>query len=489
MKGLRSLFHSDSLLGKSLQGVGALSIGSLFENGLRFLRNIILARVIAPEDFGLMAVVISAVAAMEAMAEVGLVQSVIQNKNGKDEKFLNIVWWLSSARGFFLFSVGFLLAPHVALFFGKPESSDLLKAGFSVIFLNGIISPRVHVLQKDLQFFRWILLIQGAAFLGVSTAIVGAFLIPNVWALVIGYIVEAFARTTGGFIFYPFRPRFSWEKTYFSEITAFSRRIIGLPILMMLFLQADTFVIGKVVSVSALGMYVLAKDLADIHNKFLQRINPVILPVFSLMQEDKEKLSNAVLNICKILALFGIPLTGFLMLFAVDLLGFIYGPDYREVGKAFAVLSVYTFLGLFAKPMMNAYMAIGRPDYQRNAALARTFFFLAALYPMTETFGLVGSAIASLLAMAIAFVIQLYYLWKVLEMDIRRFFQAWMPGLKWTVLVILSSSIIRLFYGLDGNLALIIGFLFLLASWAGGATELLKGRSFLQFHGAKLFEK
>ncbi len=484
LKGFRSIYRSDTLLGRSIQSAGALSLASLFENGLRFLRNIILARLIAPEAFGLMAVVIAAVAAMEAMAEVGLVQSVIQNKKGKDERFLNIVWWLSAARGLLLFAIGILLAPHIAHFFGKPESSEPLRVGFSVIFLNGIISPRVHVLQKELQFTRWILLVQGAAFVGITTAIVGAFLIPNVWALVIGYVVEALGKTIAAFILYPFRPRFTLERTLLREITTFSRKIMGLPVLMMLFAQADTFVIGKLVSISALGMYVLAKDLAEIPNKLLYRISPVILPIFSLLQDDRKKLNEAVLKIFNILALFGIPFTVFLIAFAGDLLGFFYGPEYRKASLPFGILSLYAFLGLFSKPMMGAYMAIGQPNLQRTAALVRTLFFLAALYPMTYAFGLAGSATTSLLAMGIAFIIQLYYLQKVLGMDIGQFFRGWLPGAKWAVLIVIPGVAFGSFDLLNRNGALLLGLFFLFASWAGGAFELKRASQKVRGAGA-----
>ena len=96
---------SESLIGRCLRGGGVLTIGNFAENLARFIRNIVLARLLAPEAFSLMATVISSVAALEAFVEVGLGQSLTQKKKGAEEGFLNLTWWFSAVSGQLFISV------------------------------------------------------------------------------------------------------------------------------------------------------------------------------------------------------------------------------------------------------------------------------------------------------------------------------------------------------------------------------------------------
>jgi O-antigen/teichoic acid export membrane protein len=182
---LRELFRSDSLQDRIRQGGGVLTLGSFAENLLRFLRNMILARLLAPDAFGLMATIIATVAASEAFAEVGLTQSIIQNKKGADKEFLNVIWWFSAFRGIILYIIVFFAAPFIADFLNKPELTFILRIALIVIIFRGLISPKIYLLQKELKFTQWVLLTQSASILGIIIAIISAFFIRNFWALVL----------------------------------------------------------------------------------------------------------------------------------------------------------------------------------------------------------------------------------------------------------------------------------------------------------------
>ena len=245
LQNIKRLINSGGLKGKIVRSGGALAFGSLTENVLRLVRNIILVRILAPETFGLMAIMMISVQAIEAFAEVGLKQSLISNKNGGEPSFLNITWFLSVARGVALYTVAFLVAPLIADFYNKPELLALLRVGFLVILLNGLISPRVYLLEKELRFKEWTILIQGSAIIGIVVTVVAAFIIKNVWALLAGFMFEAFLRSLLSFIFYPIKPNLHFDITHFREIVKYSRGMFGLPILMMIYLQSNIFVVGK----------------------------------------------------------------------------------------------------------------------------------------------------------------------------------------------------------------------------------------------------
>ena len=243
---IRLLVNSQNLLSRGIRAGSILTLGSLAENILRFIRNIILTRLLAPDAFGLMATVMASVVVVEVFSEVGLKQSVIQNKRGAEESFLNIIWWISSLRGVILYIIGYFIAPFICDFYEKPELLLLIRVGFLSILFNGFLSPRVHVLEKEMRFKKWVILMQGSGVLGVLIAIVLAFYLQNVWALVFGYIAESFVRCALSYLFVPIKPQWNLNRVFLQDILTFSKRMFGLPILTMLFLQTDVFVIGKV---------------------------------------------------------------------------------------------------------------------------------------------------------------------------------------------------------------------------------------------------
>ena len=151
---VKDLMHSRPLLALCLQGGSVLAVGSGVDSLFRFARNIILARLLAPEAFGLMATIMAAVDTVEAFTEVGLRLSVIQNPRGSEKPFLNVVWWVSFLRGVALYTAVHFLAPFISSFYERPEAVGHLRVGLSVLVFGGLLSPRVHVLEKEMKFAK-----------------------------------------------------------------------------------------------------------------------------------------------------------------------------------------------------------------------------------------------------------------------------------------------------------------------------------------------
>jgi len=466
---LTFFIKGDDTLGKGLRGGSILAVGSFIENVLRFIRNIILARLLAPEAFGLMATVISSVAVIEALTQVGLRQSTIQNKSGSDEGFLNAVWWMSSLRGLTLYLIAFFSAPYISAYFGRPDSAFILRIGFLVIFINGLISPRAYILEKELRFKKWVIMMQGAGVAGVFVAIVAAFLLKNVWALLFGFLTEALLRTSLSFIFCPLIPRLKLDKSYTAEIMKFSRRLFGLPIIMMIYAQIDIFIIGKVLSMQLLGIYVLVKGLAEMPMEFFSKIvHPVTLPVFSSMQDDMNKIRNTLFSITRITGLFAIPLIAFLFLFAEPTLYIVYGYEYSKLALPFGILCVATLILLISSLIVQVYFAIGQPNMHRTASFVRTTVFMILIYPATKYFGLTGTAIAALIAVLSLILTQLIYAHKRIDLVISDYLRNWLPGIQASFIIIIPGVTMHMYCQNKGISFLVAGILLCFSAWGYG---------------------
>jgi lipopolysaccharide exporter len=474
---LRTLFKSDSLRGRILQGGGVLTIGSFAENLLRFIRNIILARILAPDAFGLMATIIAIVAAAEAFAEVGLTQSIIQNKKGADKEFLNVIWWFSTFRGIILYIIVFFAAPFIADFLNKPEATIILRIALIVILFRGLISPKIYLLQKELKFTKWVLLTQSASILGILAAITSAFYLRNVWALVFGYIAEASLIFLFSYIFYPHIPKLKINLLHAKNIMIFSRKVFGLPILMVLYSQVDNFVIGKVLSLSTLGLYYLARSLADIPTTIFSKISVVLLPAFSLIQDDIEKLKNSLLELTKIAATFGLPFFTFLIVYARPILTLIYSPEVSTIAMPFSIYCIFSFLYILSILIVSMVFATGNPDQYRTASMVRTIVFLIILYPAIKYFGLIGAALSTLFSMSLAIIIQIRYLKSLLNINVLEYSGCFTKGIKYSFIVLIPGIVVTTFMSLQTLSAVALGAFFCVIAWCFGIAGIVRQKN------------
>lgn len=347
-----SVVRSDGLMGKAVRSGGILTVGAVIENLLRFVRNMILARLLAPSAFGEMAIVLAGVSLMEAFSDVGLRENVIRNKQSSRPEFLNVVWWVAAGRGIALYGASYFAAPSIAAFYHNPDATILMRVGFAGILLNGFMSPRFYLLAKEFRFKEWVFLNQGAAAFAVVIGIGAAFVMRSVWALLLAYLIEWALRAFLSYVMCPFRPRIQFDRVCYREVMVFSRRIFGMPLLAVLFLQTDIFVIGKLLPSGMLGMYSLAQTLADVPNLFMAKaVLPVLLPTFSTIQDEKERIRDTVIRLNTVMAVFGIPALAFVVLFSRELLSLAYGPSYGVVAVPFGLL---------------ADVRKGKPDQKKN---------------------------------------------------------------------------------------------------------------------------
>lgn len=468
--------QDDKLISRCFRGGALLGAGTAAERGLRFVRNMILTRLLAPEHLGLMALVLASSQLFEALTEVGIRQAVVQSKNGATDSYMDAAWWLNAMRGVVLYIVGWLAAPWLASFYHEPALTPLLRVAFLTLPLHGFISPGLFVLEKQLRFGRVILATQGAGLFGTLVSLALAFIYANVWALVVGFVAEIVFRFVISFLIYPYWPKFRFERHTTGELLRFSRGMVGLPILTYLFMQADIFVLGRVdESKTLLGYYSMALTLAATPHMFFARIaTPMVLPIFSEMQDQKARLRNNLLRVTSLLSLFGLPMVACLVIFARPILVVVYGEGYGTVHVAFALLSFYTLLYMAGTFIAAVYLAVGRPEVHRAFAILRIVLMVLLIYPAVRWYDASGAAGIKVLCMVLAAVLQLFSLKKLMDLPVHQYLRASVRGLGLAVAVSVPALLWRFWN--DQPLLHVAGAAALcLLAWAVGLMNLRKG--------------
>ena len=416
------------LKGTDLKAKGAramlvLGAGTVMGRGLRFVRNIILVRLLAEELFGVMGLVMAATIAFDSLSEVGVQQSVIQNKNGADPEYLNIAWWFQAIRGSGLFIIGFLLAPWIGSFYGNPEISTLLRVTFLTVLFRGFVSPRAYILEKEYRYALLMLIIQGGSILGTLTTIVLAFVVKSVWVLVIGYVAEFALMCIFSYIFVPFKPTFKINRQYLGELMKFARGMVGLPFLTMVIWQTDVFVLGKVLPAAQfglLGMYVMVLRLAEQPAwVFSQVFGRVLLPVFAEGQDSTQVLRRRVGSAMKTTVIIGLPLAAILAIAAKPIVSFVYTPKYAVVAVPFAILCVTMFIKTQAQILVTICLAVGKPHLHRRYAMFLATCVICLMYPGIVLFGVAGAAGVLLISNIAAICLQVVWVGRIVGLRFR----------------------------------------------------------------------
>ena len=457
-------FRGDDLKARCARSSVVLVIGAFIAKFLGFGSKVALTRLLVPQEIGLMVMILALTQLFEVLTEVGIKQSVIQHKNGADPEYLNMAWWFQSLRAIGLYAVAFIVAPWLCEFYfrSRPdllarysleELTTLVRVAFLSILFNGPISPRAHVLEKKFRFGRAVVITQGSFVLGAIVTITLAFLLRNVWAIVIGFAATGFTRCLMSYLLCPFMPKLAYDRESFQGLYRFARGMVGLPVLTYIAFNIDILVAGKLVSTSLVGFYGMALTLAFAPRDLFSRIiSPILLPAFAEKQDDREALCRAVLQMTKFTALFVIPPIALAIICSKTILTFVFGAEYSAVAVPFGLLCLYILLLIQGTILACVFFGIGQPAKHRAFVGLRVLILVVLIYPSIKLFGLTGAAAVVLLASFVAMCVQVTVIRKTIGLNIFDYAISWVPGLALAIPVLGVVVVVR---GLTPNLPML----------------------------------
>ncbi|MFZ1006132.1 MAG: oligosaccharide flippase family protein [Candidatus Sulfotelmatobacter sp.] len=402
------LFVGESLKAKAFRGGAWLGSGSIAEQAARFVRNLILVRLLAPDAFGTMAIVMSTSLVLQAFTEVGVREALVQNPQGAESKFINATWWMAFVRSLLVCVSLFFLAPSVAGFYRNPELTPLLRVALSGLLLEGAMSARAYVAIKDMRFSRWAVLYHGGGILGVVITVVLSFFIRDVWALVIGTTCESAARCVLSYIICPWSPSLRVDRKSLRELFKYTRGVIGLPLLTLIFMRSDVFVLGKLLHPAQLGLYTMGIAIAQVPVIFVSNLlYQVSLATLSQIQEDKARTNRVIIRVTSLVAATGAPVLAFTYFCGGSVLTLMYGRAYAISAGPLFLASCAAFLSLANSQITGVFYAAGAPSLHRRCMAATAVLMILLIYPFSKWLGPVGAQLACLISVIAGFGLQL----------------------------------------------------------------------------------
>lgn len=257
--------------------VGAVQLTT---QAIRFLSNIILAALLSPAIFGLMAIVTTIRTGIELLSDVGIGQSIVVSDDGAKQEFIETAWVLKIIRGFVLTLVGAAAAFPVAWFYGKAELGPLLLVGSLTSLFSGFERPGGILCERERKMVRVAILRIGVALIGFSCVIFFAWIMPSAMGLVIAGVVASALGVVVSFriLSLPgYRPRMSPK--YRTNIMSFGKWIFLSSIIYFFASNFDRLYLPAQIPVVIFGIYNIARSLTEAIVQVALQVNRlVVLP-------------------------------------------------------------------------------------------------------------------------------------------------------------------------------------------------------------------
>ena len=376
---------------KSTVWVGGLNV---VDRVLQLATITVMARLLAPSEFGLFGIALLSLNAVKRFTKLGLDDALIHQKEDNVDGYLNTMWSLEIARGVVIAGVLFLAAPFVAQFFGEPEATGPLRGIALTPVLLGLRNPAIVYFKKNLDFHKeFLYTISGSVTLPV-VAIGYALVNADVWALIIGFVAADAVRLPVSYLIHGYRPSPQFERAYADELIGYGKWVTGSSMASFLTSEGDDVVVGWLLSPAALAFYQMSYRFSNAPaTEVSQTIGSVTFPMYSKLQDDMEQLRETFYQTLQVVSFVAFPMGFGIAAVAPTFVRAFFGPKWLPMVTTMQLLAAYGLLRALGKQAGAVWKAVGRPDYTTKLPLIRIVLMAIFIYPVTEAYGIEGTAL------------------------------------------------------------------------------------------------
>lgn len=380
---------------KTARGVAWISGARIATKGLSFFEFLILARLLAPQYFGLVAIADLAINALQLFQELGFGAALIYRKDRVREA-ASTAHWLIMGSSTLLFLIAFTAAGPIARLFSNNPGDALqvipvLQMLAFTMVLNSVSQVAIVMMVKELDFKRKVIpevITQiGGALLTLGLAFSGF----GVWSIVWGRIFEAMSLAVLIWFFASWRPALRLDLGLAREMFNYAKHIAGSQILIFFITNIDDAFVARINGAAALGLYGLAYKLSNMPATEISKVvAQVTFPAFATVQDDLQRLRRAFLKTTRLVSLVSIPVSICIIAFADDFIRNAYGIRWEDAIIPLQLLGIYGLLRSVAVNMGSILKAGGKPQWLMGIATWRLATMALLLYPAARFWGIVG---------------------------------------------------------------------------------------------------
>lgn len=352
---------------------------SFLSKGVSMLVSIVLARILLPADYGIIAFTSVFINLSDTLIQAGFSTALIR-KEKVDEKDYSTVLGISIIMAFFLYIVIFLSAPIISNFYNEPLLVNVLRVIALSLFFQAFASVRTAIVSREMKFRVLFICSMVSNVLSGIVGIAIAYLGFGVWALVIQQLAQQFILTVSLFIAVKMKVKFKIYKESAKELVPFSIKVLTSSLLSFFSGSICNLVVGKTHSMTDLGYYEKgALFPQNISLYTFSAVSNVFLPVFTSVQNDRERLSNVFQRVLNVSMYIILPMMAGLCMVAEPLISVVLTDKWLPATWILRWSCLYYVMTPMLLAHVQLHFAIGKSDTRIKVEFYKLIITILAL--------------------------------------------------------------------------------------------------------------
>jgi len=329
--------ESASLTARVARGAAWIFGAGVAARLLGALNTIIVARLLAPEDIGIVATATVAMQLLQGISDIGVSQAVVKFRDA-DSDDLNTLFTLSVIRGLFIGALLFAAAPLAAMFYGDPRLFWAFVGVALFPVLTGFLNPRFYEFERDLKFSREFIVTLFNRLTGVAVSLTIAIIFRTYWAIIGGMLASAIVQLSLSYLLRPHAPRLTFNSL--RKVFGFSGWLAGVSFMAALNNKLDVPILARLVGAGGTGVYFLGFQLSEmVTGQIAAPLTRAIYPGLSELQDEPGRMRVGFLKGVEALGAFAMPAAFGLAFVAQDLTQVVLGEKWRAAAPVIAFLA------------------------------------------------------------------------------------------------------------------------------------------------------
>lgn len=453
----------------------ASGLGKLFD----LITLTVLARLLDPATFGLIAMALLITNTLSLFSDLGLGAALIQKKETNKEDN-NTIFFSTPILNILLYGIAYLSAESAGVFFKNGDIVLIIKCLSLILIINSLSTVPSALLQKELKYKKLLVvdIISSITYFFVTVSL--AYSGKGVWSIVLGQLARYSVNGIVLWILSGWKPGWDFRWDSFKGLYSFGKHIVVLSVISFVLKNLDNAVIAKFLTPGDLGLYTMAYTAGNIIPQFIKMtIGRIVFPFYSNWDKDHSHFRMRFLLINEINMVFSVWATLILITTSDIIIPILLGRKWVGAVVLIKILALFGFQRAIASVYAPALNAIGKPQAQREPAILSSLIFVPLVIPAVKFFGVEGVAVLASTSIIPGFIWTIYRTFSLIGLKeelLRFFYPILIGGLSLIVWIFLKPYISNLpFWNLFASFFL-VSTIFLGIMW------IIKKEIFIQIH-------
>lgn len=411
---------------KMAKGAAWMVVAKIVERGIGLVSTIILARLLVPADFGLVALAMVIIAILEMLGAFSFDIMLIQRQHA-DRSYYDTAWTFDVIVGLVSGLALALLARPAAAFYSDARLESIIYVLILYPVVTGFTNIGVVAFRKDMEFHKEFKYVTARKLISFTVTLIMALTFRNYWALVVGNITGRSAGVVLSYLVHPYRPKLSLSRRH--EMFHFSKWLFLNNIINFFNTKATDMVIGKLSGARALGLFSIAFEISNMPTtELVAPINRAVFPGYAKMSEDVSTLRAGYFDVLGLITLLSVPIALGIAATSDIFVPLVLGAKWIETIPLIQILAFNGLLYSLQSNIGTVYIVMNRPHIITLIMSIYSVVLVSSLIVGVRLAGSVGAAFGLLICTVFLIPANLHFAGKLLQLHFHDFVSVmWRP--------------------------------------------------------------